>query len=270
MSRLTQKRSRGHSVNPEKVKRTLLKLKEVNHLYADVNIDTSVIPSHFVSFNENSIDEDELSDNIDFAVSPEVDENKKDPLESHRSEGNETLVVNNNNIVHEIAPDEGKQEESLLNSNCEYLSFPHLFSSGNFGMVQDRESKLPVSRYFNQRLLNYTHRFSSNADCIFYAQSVFQQIQFQNQTSIAMRKVSGNINASMVRNYKESVDNLVRNDQGFLFTSKIRGTPANWKRFQSEVLAMLKQLGCPSFFLTLSSADLKWNELVEVILKSRN
>ena len=199
-----------------------MKLKEVNHLYADVNIDTSVIPSHLVSFNENSTDEDELSDNIDFAVSSEVDENK-DPLESHRSEGNETLVVNNN-IVHEIAPGEGKQAESLLNSNCEYLSFPHLFSSGKFGMVQNRESELPVSRYFNQRLLNYTHRFSSNADYIFYAQSVLQQIQFQNQISIAMRKVSGNLNASMFRHYKESVDNLVGNDQGFLFMSKIRGT----------------------------------------------
>ena len=96
----------------------------MNHLYADVNIDTSVIPSHRVSFNENSVDEDELSDNIDFVVSSEVDENKKDPLESHRSEGNETLILNNN-ILHEIAPLEEKQVESLLNSNCEYLSFPH-------------------------------------------------------------------------------------------------------------------------------------------------
>ena len=52
--------------------------------------------------------------------------------------------------------------------------------------------------------------------------------------------------------------------------SKIRGTPAYWKRFQSEVLAMVKQLGCPSFFLTLSCADLRWNDLVEVILKSRH
>ena len=127
-------------------------------------------------------------------------------------------------------------------------------------MVQNRESKL----------LNYTHRFSSSADYIFYAQSVLQQIQFQNQISIAIRKVSGNLNASMFRNYKESVNNLVRHDKGVLLMSKIRGTSAYWKRFQSKVLAMVKQLGCPSFFLTLSCADLKWNDFVEVILKSRN
>ena len=79
-----------------------------------------------------------------------------------------------------------------------------------------------------------------------------------------MRKVSGNLNASMFTNCKESVDNLVRNDQEFLFMSKIRGTPAYWKRFQSETLAMVKQLGCPSFFSTLSCADLKWNDLVKL------
>lgn len=28
---------------------------------------------------------------------------------------------------------------------------------------------------------------------------------------------------------------------------------------------MVKQLGCPSFFLTLSCADLRWNELIEII-----
>ena len=30
---------------------------------------------------------------------------------------------------------------------------------------------------------------------------------------------------------------------------------------------MVKQLGCPTFFLTLSCADLRWNKLVEIISK---
>ena len=30
---------------------------------------------------------------------------------------------------------------------------------------------------------------------------------------------------------------------------------------------MVKQLGCPTFSLTLSCADLRWNELVEIISK---
>ena len=49
--------------------------------------------------------------------------------------------------------------------------------------------------------------------------------------------------------------------------NQIKRTPACWKKFQREVLAMVKQLSCPTFFLTLSCADLRWNELVEIISK---
>ena len=35
----------------------------------------------------------------------------------------------------------------------------------------------------------------------------------------------------------------------------------------SDVLAMVKQLGIPSFFMTLSCADLRWNELPAIISK---
>ena len=34
-----------------------------------------------------------------------------------------------------------------------------------------------------------------------------------------------------------------------------------------QALAMIKQLGTPTFFLTLSCGDLQWNELISVIFK---
>ena len=33
---------------------------------------------------------------------------------------------------------------------------------------------------------------------------------------------------------------------------------------------MVKQLSCPTFFMTLSSADLRWNELISLIAKLDN
>ena len=49
--------------------------------------------------------------------------------------------------------------------------------------------------------------------------------------------------------------------------NQIRETPAYRKRFQYEVLAMIKQLEFPTFFLTLSCVDLKWKEIPEIISK---
>ena len=46
-----------------------------------------------------------------FGLSSEIWNNIRNPLELHRSEAFETLVVNND-IVHEIAQGKGKQVES--------------------------------------------------------------------------------------------------------------------------------------------------------------
>ena len=87
------------------------------------------------------------------------------------------------------------------------------------------------------------------------------------QIDIAIKKVTGQLNAGMFANYDESVRRFVSNDQNFSFMNQIKRTPAYWKKFQKEVLAMVKELVCPTFFLTLSCADLRWNELVEIISK---
>lgn len=81
---------------------------------------------------------------------------------------------------------------------------------------------------------------------------------------VAMRKVaSTNLTAGMMNeSFKKKVKEFVASDQAYTFMSSIKGTPAYWKKFKSECLAMMKQLGIPSFSLTLSCADLRWDELV--------
>ena len=60
---------------------------------------------------------------------------------------------------------------------------------------------------------------------------------------------------------------FIAKDKAFSFMSTIKGTPAYWEKFLHQVLAMVKQLGTPTFFLTLSCADLRWNELISIIFK---
>ena len=55
-----------------------------------------------------------------------------------------------------------------------------------------------------------------------------------------MKKVTGRLTAGMFANYEESVRHFVSNNQSFLFMDQIKGTPTDWKKFQGEVLAMVK------------------------------
>ena len=56
----------------------------------------------------------------------------------------------------------------------------------------------------------------------------------------------------------------------FPLMSSVKGVPTYWKQFLYDVLAMVKQLGIPTYFLTLSYADLRWEELPYIINKSNN
>ena len=49
--------------------------------------------------------------------------------------------------------------------------------------------------------------------------------------------------------------------------STVKSTPANWQHMLSNVLSMVKQLGITIYIMSLSCADLHWNELVLIIRK---
>ena len=170
------------------------------------------------------------------------------------------------------APGENKKPIAFFQDQyCEELAFPYLFPTGKFGFNVPRPVNLSLTRYFNQRLLNFTQRFSSNADYIFFAHYILQQTHLFNQINIATKKVKGNITAGQLQNnFKETVRSFICEDQGFIFMKSVKGTPAYWKNFLYDVLAMVKQLGLPTFFLTLSCADLRWDELANIIGKLNN
>ena len=124
-------------------------------------------------------------------------EENENPLDKMRIGSSETVLVSNiPHVLDEetvtIAPGEGKKPLSILmDKQCEELAFPHLFPQGKFGYNIDRDVSLSASKYFNQRLLNYTQRFASDTDYIFFAHSVLQQMQLSSQINIALKKVKG-------------------------------------------------------------------------------
>ena len=267
---------RGHvlfeSVRPDIVQTALNYLKQNNPLYNNVEININNIPIDLLSLEEIPILREEELDLTNQADNLEEVEN---PLDQYRISANEGALIptipceiNEENIT--VAPGEGLKPTSILtDKHCEELAHPYLFPTGKFGYNIDRAIYLSPVKYFNQRLLNYTQKFSADSDYIFFAHSVTQHLNLNSRINIAMQKVKTNqLTAGMLsRNFKESVKSFVAKDEAYNFMNTIKGTPAYWKRFLFEVLAMVKQLGLPTFFMTLSCADLRWNELVSIISK---
>ncbi|KAI4899975.1 hypothetical protein NFI96_003455, partial [Prochilodus magdalenae] len=74
------------------------------------------------------------------------------------------------------------------------------------------------------------------------------------------------VTSEMLRN-KDAVQEILNYDEGYKFLRPVRGTPAFWQNVQKDLFAMVRQLGIPTWFCSFSSADLRWPELMESILR---
>ena len=121
-------------------------------------------------------------------------------------------------------------------------------------------------------LLNFNQYFASDADYTFFVKSVYEKHHSRSSINFAIRKINpvtltAGTNKS---NFKETIERFVATNNAFSFMSSVKGTPAYWKIFFYDVLAMLKELGIPTYFVKLSCATLRWEELPYISSKLNN
>ena len=89
-----------------------------------------------------------------------------------------------------------------------------LFLTGKIGFQTNRKVQLSPSKYFNQQLLNYSQKFSSDSDYIFFTQSIIQKLNLSNQINISMRKVTPNqLTAGILSsNFNEKMKEFIASD----------------------------------------------------------
>ena len=293
---------RGHvyfqAVRPQLIQAALTWLQMNNPLYANISIDITNIDSRLTGLNqsEESLDSnpsDVQSSTVNRGSNDEaVDDNpeeQEDPLNEHRAATNETCLqsvipdypviveqqnengVSLGNEIYNVAPGENKHPVSLMtDKQCEELAFPVLFPKGRFGYTAQRDIRLTPVKYFNARLLHCSGRFATNPEYLFYAQFVTEQKKVSDSINIALKKVHGHsLTASVIRSNAQSLQSLISKDQAYLFLRHIPGSPPYWQRFMYEVVAMVQQLGIPTWFMTLSCADLRWPELFQIIARTK-
>ena len=124
-----------------------------------------------------------------------------------------------------------------------------------------------MKKYFNARLLNVDGRFAQSTEYLFYAQYRCEAEDVANSLSIGLRKCKGkaqNITAGQLKDAEE-IRKLIRNDLNINFLQKVRGSPAYYNKLLFDLLGMVRQLGNCTWFLTLSAADLKWTDTIQII-----
>ena len=150
------------------------------------------------------------------------------------------------------------------------MAHPDKFPEGKGALSASRPKAITLSKYFNQRLLNCDGRFAKDIDYLLAAQYAVEAKRVKDQVQMVLRQTRGNqfqgqtVAAGMLKN-PDTVKALQRTDAAFKFLKCVRGSPAYWHTVLLDALAMVRQLGTPTWFLTLSAADMQWPEVIQSI-----
>ena len=159
-----------------------------------------------------------------------------------------------------------------MDNDFEVLAFPDLFPYGSGGYHSaNRKVKLPIRKYFQQQLLNVDGRFAQNIEYLFLC-TIYSRHKTNREWCYISHLLiceeehleGTEITAGQLWN-PAVVEQLVRNEQAYTFLKNVRGSPAYWQDQLYDVLAMLCMLSIPTWFLTLSAADLHWPEMIQAV-----
>ena len=174
--------------------------------------------------------------------------------------------------IYSVAPGENKKPLPILTDHYfEELANPEKYPYGQGGFLNSsRPVPISISKYANARLLDQDGRFSKDPDYFLTLQYAVEHKAVQDKLNIAIRQVNGrqyegeDINAGHLKN-PNVLNNLIHQDKAYKFLKNIRGSPPYWQNMFHETLAMIRQRGIPTWFFTLSAADLQWPEVIQGI-----
>ncbi|XP_076393046.1 uncharacterized protein LOC143266003 [Megachile rotundata] len=155
------------------------------------------------------------------------------------------------NIHRKTAPPLNLERERRMEELCWFFLFP----DGKNGFGEHRDISITPLDYFQARILSNDKRFQ-RTDYLFFALSVVEYYRAKASVSVSCRMRQGEHTPQRL------VDNM------HLTMRNIRGSVSYWKRCCSELIAMVRSLGPPTWFATFSCNDLNWPDMLKALLLS--
>jgi len=169
--------------------------------------------------------------------------------------------------TNKIAP--GQQSVPISLTSDEYgeeLTFLKIFD-GQLRPVALK--KLTYSSICKAYFRCYDRRCAENITCIFYMYKKLIAFKLVSSINLCLKrfKVQRNLRASDVLERSRIIESYMKTEDAKRIFRTIRPSPAYWAIKKKDLFAMIRQLGAPSFFLTLSPAEIDWPELLVLLMQ---
>ena len=159
-------------------------------------------------------------------------------------------------------------EDVFLEEKC----FPELFPFGAGGYLSSLLNKnvedMGFANYIRHRILSSDPKYRKNSTYVFFLLLVKELVHLKRCKQTYMRQATKlpNLSADTVKRLKK--EDLARYNRSYEVFKTMRGTSMYYEEAKKNVMAILRQKGSPSLFLTLSCAEYSWEGLLKEIMET--
>lgn len=146
--------------------------------------------------------------------------------------------------------------------HSEEKTFPWLFPHGINGYNTNRTRKLTLGQYYKFRFCNRDSRWRKDITYLINVVNLYEKQYLSQLISVytRVRKSEHPHSRPLTANDVLNGTNPDFRENSYMFMKNNRGTVAYWKQVLFNLLAMIKNLGPPTIFMTLSCNDYHWEE----------
>lgn len=177
-----------------------------------------------------------------------------------------TLLWNEENSL-EIAPAPGTRPLNIIYDEfAEELSFPQIY----YGFGRFFKSGVRVTPYMisNSEIRRRDRRGSTPEHILYNAMKILRlRVVDSIHNSFRCVRETENITRRMIED-RQFLQECVEKD--FAFLKAIPNSVNYWQSRKKDLFAMMRQLGKPTVFLTLSANEMNWSDLLGLLYKLRN
>ncbi|CAF0967783.1 unnamed protein product [Brachionus calyciflorus] len=231
-------------------------LEDVN--YVESLNDDQLLNKAYDEYFENSSTQNEHIPANQLAQQKDVVSNK-DEIGSKFAGSNDDLA----NEPTTIAPAEGLRPVSLVSDkDADELTFVKIYCGRKF---RYNGEKFTYGARCKSEFRHFDRRCAQNFTKIFFSYKKLVSKKLSNAIDICLRKSNKDMTAreALDKNY---INDLVLKNEANLLLRTVRSSPQYWQWKKMEVNAAIRQLGCPTFFITLSPAEIDWPELIVILV----
>lgn len=218
--------------------------------YYDVNINESFFSAEELPVVQ--MDRSELSELVD--------------MEENLIAQQQTLLWNEEMYLR-IAPGENSLPKCILfDEHCEELSFPSIYL-GQFRAFKEQIRVTPFMMATSE--LRRADRRGVSPTHLLYMAMKIMRIRTRDSLQVAFKFVGRDNTLTRAQIQSEDyIHGCIENNLAFL--RHIPNSTYYWATRKRDLFAMIRQLGKPTFFLTMSANEIGWPKLIKLLYKLKN